>query len=223
MLMARLVYALLLMPFLLVNMAHALTLKSGQVIGSDGNIYDGASPEMASAILASGETAGVSNGNLFIVIEGNVTFVPVKTLAGKTKEGIKELVIEAVIASGEVIDLSDARDSGQLEAQAENMQETANQLLTAEALEEAIESGSQEAIEQATQAALESGVLREVVRDAAEVAAAEAVGNAIEAIEEATSSEEFNAAVDDLVAANNDYCALNPDDYGCQQAAAEGN
>ena len=38
MLMARLVYAVLLMPFLLVNMAHALTLKSGQVIGSDGNI-----------------------------------------------------------------------------------------------------------------------------------------------------------------------------------------
>ena len=204
------------------NFAHALTIKSGQVIGSDGNVYDGASPEMASAIIASGDTAGVRNGNLFIVVEGNVTFVPVKALAGKTKEGIKELVIEAVIASGEVLDLSNAEDNRQLEAQAENMQETANQIIAAEALERAIESGSQEAIEQATQAAIESGVLQEVVRDAAEVAAAEAVGNAIEAIEEATSSEAFNAAVDTLVEANNDYCALNPNDYGCQQAAAEG-
>ena len=221
--MFRFVNLLLILPFLFVNIAHALTLKSGQVIGSDGNVYDGASPEVTSAILASGDTAGVRNGNLFIVIEGSVTFVPVKGLAGKTKEGIKELVIEAVIASGEVIDLSNARDAGQLEAQAENMQETANQILTAEALEEAIARGSQEAIEQATQAAIESGVLQEVVRDAAEAAAAEAVGNAIEAIDEATSSEEFNAAVDDLVAANNDYCALNPNDYGCQQAAAEGN
>ena len=216
-------FGFLVMFALLGNFAHALTIKSGQVIGSDGNLYDGASPEMASAILASGDTAGVRNGNLFIVVEGKVTFVPVKSLAGKTKEGIKELVIEAVIASGEVIDLSDARDAQQLDAQAENMQETANQILTAEALEDAIASGSQEAIEQATQAALESGVLQEVVRDAAEVAAAEAVGNAIEAIEEATSSEAFNAAVDDLVSANNDYCTLNPDDYGCQQAAAEGN
>ena len=221
--MFRFVNLLLILPFLFVNIAHALTLKSGQVIGSDGNVYDGASPEVTSAILASGDTAGVRNGNLFIVIEGSVTFVPVKALAGKTKEGIKELVIEAVIASGEVIDLSNARDAGQLEAQAENMQETANQILTAEALEEAIASGSQEAIEQATQAAIESGGVQEVVRDAAEAAAAEAVGNAIEAIDEATSSEEFNAAVDDLVAANNDYCALNPNDYGCQQAAAEGN
>ena len=216
-------FGFLVMFAFLGNFAHALTIKSGQVIGSDGNLYDGASPEMASAILASGDTAGVRNGNLFIVVEGKVTFVPVKSLAGKTKEGIKELVIEAVIASGEVIDLSDARDARQLDAQAENMQETANQILTAEALEDAIASGSQEAIEQATQAALESGVLQEVVRDAAEVAAAEAVGNAIEAIEEATSSEAFNAAVDDLVSANNDYCTLNPDDYGCQQAAAEGN
>ena len=221
--MFRLPFTIFAFLLLLLGNANALTLKTGQVLGSDGNVHDGASPEMVASIVASGDTAGVRNGNLFIVIEGNVTFVPVSSIAGMTKEGIKQVIVDAVIAGGELIDLTDARDTQQLEAQAENMQETATQILTAEALEKALESGSQEAIEQATAAALESGVLQEVVRDAAEVAAAEAVGNAIDAIEEATSSEQFNAAVDDLVAANNDYCALNPDDYGCQQAAAEGN
>ena len=42
--------------------AAALTLKSGEVIGSDGNIYAGASPENAANLKGS----GVVGRNLFI-------------------------------------------------------------------------------------------------------------------------------------------------------------
>ena len=44
--------------------ANALTLKSGQVLGSDGGVYDGASPEKQQALIAQaqngGEIAGVT-------------------------------------------------------------------------------------------------------------------------------------------------------------------
>ena len=78
----------------------ALTLKKGQVIGGDGAVYDGASPQMrdklANQALEGGKSAGISGNNLFVVVEGTVTFIPLTDLSGKSEKGIEELVVGKV-------------------------------------------------------------------------------------------------------------------------------
>ena len=80
--------------------AQALTLKKGQVIGGDGAVYDGASPQMrdrlANQALEGGKSAGISGNNLFVVVEGTVTFIPLSELSGKSEKGIEELVVGKV-------------------------------------------------------------------------------------------------------------------------------
>ena len=44
-------YALLLASAIAAMPAQALTLKKGQIIGGDGNVHDGASPEMQSQLI----------------------------------------------------------------------------------------------------------------------------------------------------------------------------
>ena len=52
--------------------ASALTFKKGQVLGSDGQIYDGASPDLRDRLIKkaqrTGESAGVTAGKLFVVV-----------------------------------------------------------------------------------------------------------------------------------------------------------
>lgn len=80
--------------------AHALTLKKGQVIGGDGGVYDGASPEAKQALLRQvkegGKSAGVSGRNLFVVVEDTITFIPLSELGGKTQKGIEDIVVGKV-------------------------------------------------------------------------------------------------------------------------------
>lgn len=82
--------------------AHALTFKKGQVLGSDGQIYDGASPaeiaKLISVAKEEGKTAGVFGGNLFVIVNDGVTFIPITDLAGKSEEDIEALVVERVTA-----------------------------------------------------------------------------------------------------------------------------
>lgn len=77
--------------------ANALTLKQGQVIGGDGDIYDGASPTAKAAMLRqakeSGKSAGVNGRNLFVVVNDTVTFIPLTELNGLTQDGIEALVV----------------------------------------------------------------------------------------------------------------------------------
>jgi len=80
--------------------AHAdLVIKSGQVIGRDGLIYDGMSPETEAALRAqikAGETkVGVLNNNLYIMNDDVVTTVPLVQLRGKQSDERLELVKEA--------------------------------------------------------------------------------------------------------------------------------
>ena len=49
-----------------------------------------------------GEMAGVSGTNLYVVIEGEVTFVPLSGVCGKTKEGMKELIAAHVLSGAEI-------------------------------------------------------------------------------------------------------------------------
>lgn len=86
--------------------ASALTLKKGQVLGSDGIVYDGASPSQKAAIIANAKRkdifgneqgqSGLSGTNLFIVVEDDVVFVPISEVAGKDKEIVKDIIMEAV-------------------------------------------------------------------------------------------------------------------------------
>ena len=80
--------------------ASALTFKKGQVLGSDGKIYDGASPDLQARLIAkakrTAETAGVSGGKLFVVVNDTITFVPLTDLVGKSEESVKEIVVEKV-------------------------------------------------------------------------------------------------------------------------------
>ena len=45
-----------------------------------------------------GKTAGVFGGNLFVIVNDGVTFIPITDLAGKSEEVIEALVVERVTA-----------------------------------------------------------------------------------------------------------------------------
>jgi len=149
--------------------ASALTLKSGEVIGGDGNVYQGASPETEAAMLkhagktdwfGNSKTSGVMGSNLFIVVEDKVTYIPLSELRGKSKDAIKEHVITSVKASfGEEIDINDAADSEQLERHVESLQQNAEFAAAAEELDQAIEQAAGNISDEQIEAAVEAGVL----------------------------------------------------------------
>jgi len=78
----------------------ALTLKKGQVLGSDGQIHDGASPDVRTRLIAraqdGGKSAGVTAGQLYVIVRDTITFVPITDIAGKSEETVKEIVVEKV-------------------------------------------------------------------------------------------------------------------------------
>ena len=80
--------------------AHALTFKKGQVLGSDGQIYDGASPRESARMLENakdgGKAAGVFGRNLYVVIGEDITFIPLTDLSGKSEDQIEEIVVDRV-------------------------------------------------------------------------------------------------------------------------------
>ena len=86
---------------LMASGAQALTLKKGQVIGGDGGVYDGASPEVQENLVANakrtGKKVGLSGGNVFVIVDDTVTYVPTQDLAGKSRDGMVEIVGDAVV------------------------------------------------------------------------------------------------------------------------------
>ena len=81
--------------------AYALTIKKGQVIGADGGLYDGASPEQKEVYInrakTGGDQAGLVGRNVFVVVEDDITFVPVGDLIGKSKKSPLNTIGDAVI------------------------------------------------------------------------------------------------------------------------------
>ena len=136
--------------------ATALTFKKGQVLGPDGQVYDGASPQLRARLVAEaeagGRSAGVAAGQLFVVVQGTVTFVPLTEIAGKSEEVVKDIVVEKVT-------------------------QTVTKALTVEALANAgveVENLSEEALEAASEGDI-AAALDEIANvDVAGVAAAEA-------------------------------------------------
>ena len=86
---------------LLASSAQALTLKSGQVIGGDGGIYEGASPEKQQALINiaknGGEIAGLTGASVFVVVGETITYVPVDEIRGKSDDRMKEIIGDEVI------------------------------------------------------------------------------------------------------------------------------
>ena len=81
--------------------AQALTLQSGQVIGSDGNVYNGASPEQQDALISraqsGGDIAGLNGNSVFVVVGDTITFVPVDEIRGKSDDSMKQIIGDEVI------------------------------------------------------------------------------------------------------------------------------
>ena len=81
---------------------NALTFKKGEVLGADGQVYEGASPTQLDRLISrakkGGETAGVAGRNVFIVVDEGVVFVPISDLAGKKNDTIKVVITASVVA-----------------------------------------------------------------------------------------------------------------------------
>ena len=81
--------------------ASALTFKKGEVLGPDGNVYTGASPEQIDRLIERAADqdlpAGVVGNNVFVVVEEQVSFVPVSDLSGKTKESQLQVIGNQVV------------------------------------------------------------------------------------------------------------------------------
>ena len=81
--------------------AQALTLKKGEVIGGDGGVYQGASPEVQENLIANakrnGKKVGLSGGNVFVIVDDTVTYVPTQDLSGLSRDGMVEIVGDAVV------------------------------------------------------------------------------------------------------------------------------
>ena len=81
--------------------AQALTFKSGEVLESDGQMHQGASPEQLQRIVekarSSDEVGGVMGNNVFVVVGENVTFIPISELRGLSKETQIAIVGNSVV------------------------------------------------------------------------------------------------------------------------------
>ena len=81
--------------------AQALTFKSGEVLGPDGNMYVGASPENLENFIANAKDddkpAGVIGNNVFVLVDDTITFVPTKDLAPLDDDERLELIGDKVV------------------------------------------------------------------------------------------------------------------------------
>ena len=70
--------------------AEALTLKTGEVLDPDGEVYHGASPKEMEALISRAQSgdmpAGVVGNNVYVVVGEEVTFIPVKELMNTTRD-----------------------------------------------------------------------------------------------------------------------------------------
>jgi len=148
--------------------ASALTLKSGEVLSSDGKVYSGASPEQRAAIVTQsksrglfgdGKKAGVRGSNIFVVVGEDVVFVPVKDVRGKSREQMMDIIAEA---AGEQIgpNAPDASDlaRGITEEHIEATKEQVSEALASVDIDEAARAATEAAWEGISTADLEQAV-----------------------------------------------------------------
>ena len=102
----------LIVGLILSQQAMALTFKTGEVIGSDGKVYEGMSPQNKENMLANvkpGEIkSGIHGKSFYVVVNNIVTTVPLVDLMKKTTVERMEIVGKAIT---ENITLSNALSS----------------------------------------------------------------------------------------------------------------
>ena len=80
---------LILIPLLFL---YGFTIKSGQVLSSDGKVYDFASPEEKKKIIKrykeGGEQVGTKNNQLFIVYEDEIINIPLNEISNLSDENL---------------------------------------------------------------------------------------------------------------------------------------
>ena len=76
--------------------SNALTIKSGQVISSDGKVYNFASPKEKELLIKKskieGKSIGVQNKNLFLIIEEKILHIPIEKIVWSSDTQIINLV-----------------------------------------------------------------------------------------------------------------------------------
>ena len=81
-----------------IQLSNSLTIKSGQIISSDGKVYEFASPKEKAFLIKKSEThgksMGVFNNNLFLIIDEKILFIPLQEIITSTDIQITNLVIE---------------------------------------------------------------------------------------------------------------------------------
>ena len=89
---------ILIFLFINVQQSNSLTIKSGQIISSDGKIYEFASPKEKEFLIKKskthGKSMGVFNNNLFLIIDEKILFIPLQEIIPSTDIQITNLVIE---------------------------------------------------------------------------------------------------------------------------------
>ena len=97
----RNVIAMVLVSLAMASTAQALTFKKGEVLGSDGQTYKGASPEQMQRLIeraaANDMPAGVVGNNVFVVVGDKVSFVPTSELRGATKDTQLQIIGDQVV------------------------------------------------------------------------------------------------------------------------------
>lgn len=81
--------------------AAALTFKKGEVLGTDGKVYQGASPEQMDRLVEkakeTGDVGGVTGNNVFVVVGEEVAFIPINDLRGLPKDSQINVIGNAVV------------------------------------------------------------------------------------------------------------------------------
>ena len=87
---------ILIFLFINVQQSNSLTIKSGQIISSDGKIYEFASPKEKEFLIKKsktyGKSMGVFNNNLFLIINEKILFIPLQEIITSTDIQITNLV-----------------------------------------------------------------------------------------------------------------------------------
>ena len=87
---------ILIFLFIYVQQSNSLTIKSGQIISSDGKIYEFASPKEKEFLIKKskthGKSMGVFNNNLFLIIDEKILFIPLQEIISSTDIQITNLV-----------------------------------------------------------------------------------------------------------------------------------
>ena len=85
----------------LATSSHALTFKKGEVLGPDGKVYSGASPQEMEALIERAKNgdipAGVYGNNVYVVVGDKVSFIPTSELMGTTKATKLEIIGNQVV------------------------------------------------------------------------------------------------------------------------------